>query len=332
MTRRFYITGFLTFSALTIGACSSQTTLRDPATSVETRCPDQDPRNPYSDSVRFPEGTPNAGLCADTSIRRPLRDLLPEHKKTLGIGEITSTYSTDAFERAFANVYHDGQFWTARYRVGSVVAANFMIEHFAPLSAHSMIRFQFDPRNPLRLIPQAKIPPAGENWYWNKREEITLTDIVFSAEAVTVHGAGFNILRGFKDHFLIAKRFRSLPDVVHDQIEKQNHKVEQIRLARTNKAARDYSPRGVANQLFETAIANSKRDGISLVYNTLDESCVTEAFDVLDDTFRSSYDRNSQAVSPFTGRLPPFMKRALKARDFFGEELPDLNEEVASRR
>ncbi|MBS1984317.1 MAG: hypothetical protein JST16_09095 [Bdellovibrionales bacterium] len=288
-------------------------------------CPGYSAQDPYSLDVRFTDG-PNRGRCIDLSVGRPVHVLTEDEARP---------FTPSAGEKLVANFHHRGRFWIARIPAQAVAEVLFQTERFDPpgdaksagvqinqalwFSAHAQLRFRMKEGKDIVLMPQDKNSE-------NPDERVRLRDIIVSSEAVTMPGDSFNLLKGEMGSFALAKRFTSLDEKIQSMIVEQKHVVRQDRIRAGDSDAEVEQN----NQLFlETALRRSERDYQSyrrhepVAYNTLQASCVTDAFGLFDEADHFGLLQNS-ALSDLFKRNPTFIPGYLAKRGLI-EPLEVLN-------
>jgi hypothetical protein len=219
-------------------------------------------------------------------------------------------------EHAFANLSHGGAFYTTLVPQGAVQDLAVMIETFpAPVpAAHAMLRFTLADDRPAILVPQTH----------DGKGTLALKDLVFSAEALAQPGWKYDLLKGQKGEFGLVDRFESLQDrYQHVNRYTPAHPVATHRLQVS--AAE-------ANDVLREALSTSARVGLDDRYNTLNRSCGTEAFAILDRGIGSDVPVHVKLARAVTGeRLPPLAEKYLALRGLLppGHKPVDLNAEWA---
>jgi hypothetical protein len=240
---------------------------------------------------------PARGEPLDTTKARPVV-ILDEKQKIDACRKAGVDPAT--IEHAFANLSHDGMFHTALVPRGAVKELSVLVESFpAPVpAAHAMLRFTLADDKPAILVPQGSDPGA---------RTLALPDLVFSAEALGQPGWKYDLVAGEQGAFALVNRFESLEDRYrHVNRFTPKHPVAMHRLQVT--AAE-------ANDVLREAIATSHRVGLDHSYRTLNRSCGTEAFAVLDRGIGDDVPAHVKVARAITGeRLPPLADRYLAMR------------------
>jgi hypothetical protein len=203
-------------------------------------------------------------------------------------------------EHAFANLSHDGMFHTALVPRGAVKELSVLVESFpAPVpAAHAMLRFTLADDKPAILVPQENDPTAPT---------LALSDLVFSAEALAQPGWRYDLVQGQKRAFGLVDRFESLEDRYRHV--NSSTPVHPVTVHRLNVTPAE------ANDVLREALSTSERVGLGDSYNTLNRSCGTEAFAVLDRGIGNDVPAHVHLARAITGeRLPPIAERYLALR------------------
>ncbi len=248
--------------------------------------------DPYDPPQFMPEG-PFKGDQLDTS----------EKRAAVWLGD-----------NQFANFYHHGRFWKARYDSGSVQEVIFQIEHWrnAGPAAHIQLRFQMKPEHPLRITPQDGRPARPTR----------LRDVILSGEAT--HAVGrphvYNAWDGINQHYGFTGRVVSLDTKVKQLRREPAFRVEQLRLN---------LPDEVKTQLLSGGVQMSSQMGHAEMYNTLTNSCTTFAWDILDDVLKY---KGWRRLATHLDQIPILARFYLFARNLIevngANRLPDLQEEI----
>lgn len=253
---------------------------------------------------------PARGEPLDTTKARPVVLLDDKAKvdacKKAGVDPAT-------IEHAFANLSHGGAFYTILVPRGAVKDLSVMIETFpAPVpAAHAMLRFTLADDKPAILVPQGDDAAA---------RTLALPDLVFSAEAIGQPGWKYDLVAGQTNSFGLVDRFESLEDRYHHvNSYTPQHPVAMHRLNVTS---------AEANDVLREALSTSNRVGLGDAYNTLNRSCGTEAFAVLDRGIGDDVPLQVKFARAVTGeRLPPIAEKYLALRGLLapGHKPVDLN-------
>jgi hypothetical protein len=265
------------------------------------------------------EGTlrsgPARGEPLDTKGARPvvLLDAVQKAEACRKAGVDPAT-----IEHAFANLSHGGAFYTTLVPRGAVKDLSMMIETFpAPVpAAHAMLRFTLADDKPAILVPQGDDANA---------RTLALPDLVFSAEALGQPGWKYDLVNGEKGAFALVDRMESLEDrFQHVDRYTPRHPVAVHRLDVTT---------AVANDVLREALTTSNRTGLGDAYNTLNRSCGTEAFAVLDRGIGDKVPLQVKIARAVTGeRLPPLAEKYLAMRGLLaaGHKPTDLHNELTT--
>jgi len=219
-------------------------------------------------------------------------------------------------EHAFANLSHGGAFYTTLVPRDAVKHVGVMIESFpAPVpAAHAMLRFTLADDKPAILVPQ----------HADGQGTLALRDLVFSAEALGQPGWKYDLVKGQQGHFAVVDRFESLED-------RYRH-VNSYTPAHPTVTHPLRVRAGEANDVLREALSTSAKVGLGAAYNTLNRSCGTEAFAVLDRGIGDDVPLGVRLSRAITGeRLPPLADKYLALRGLLapGHRPVDLNGEWA---
>lgn len=227
------------------------------------------------------EGARHAGERLDTSMRRPVLDLT-NHPIAKQVQFDPKTH------QLVANIFHDQQFWMALVPRHSVQRLYFLLAMFDPYpAAHSMLRFEFAPQLPVKLI--APIPTADEARaevpvLHLRQQPIELNDLVLSIEATWAVGkGGYDLIEGLQGEFVnafrmisVQERLRELAAGDADYITKGHpERKKQVRQYLLN-----YNPLESQKVLAET-IKTSEAFPYTKIYNTLLRNCTNLLADIL---------------------------------------------------
>jgi hypothetical protein len=218
---------------------------------------------------------------------------------------------------AFANFSHDGRFFTALVPRDAVENVYLLTESFsAPLpAAHTMLRFQLAADKPVTLVPQ-----DGQG------APRTLGNLVFSAEALAQPNWQYDLLAGQQGHYQLVGRFESVEDrFAHVESSTPAHQVEQVRLTLRPEQR---------HAMLAEAVRTSDTTGLEATYNTLNRSCATEAFAVIDRVLADELPVPAQLATALLGaRVPMAGRQYLSLRGLVpdGGAAPTLNDELRRR-
>lgn len=178
---------------------------------------------------------------------------------------------------SFANFYHRGKFWKARWSKADQPAVRFLVVHFASgvpgvRAAHTELRFFF--------------PKGLELTSHVGNERAVVKDVIMSWEAVFTDTGKYSFLAGLKDNYPIAGRFLSLQARVPENFPAGTtpRRVDQfdLNLSKAEGAA-----------LFADLLRESHRRGYRSFYNTLSMNCTTQLFDGIDRVLAASSGQSS---------------------------------------
>jgi len=232
---------------------------------------------------------------------------------------------------AFANFWHDEQYWVAVVRPAEVQNVLAQQEIFLrspifkrPLAAHGQLRLIFREGAELSLYPQNE----GQGAYLGE----PVDDIVVSAEAVRPRIEGFpdfDLVGGARGWFRQSIRFMSTEFKVSKMLD-SGHTVHQFLL---------HLKGPEPGRVFLEAIRRSHQIGLDLPYNLLaigGTQCVFEMFNILDRSVVRHRPKPSFFIRLFRmmDRFPLMVgqylhHRGLRYTEPAGVTFPTLNEETA---
>jgi hypothetical protein len=255
----------------------------------------------------MPKGL-HRGQLLDTSFKRTVRVLGPEE---------TAPYRRADDDWVVANVLHEGQFWIARIPNGAVRDIFFQKEVFPAVvpAAHTQLRFRFKDGHEAELFPQYEGTTPPDRF---------LGDLVFSVDAVQVPGDVFDVWRGLWNHFGLALRLVSLKEVYYRSVYGRGHTVEQIRLVLGDEAKQ---------AAFREALRRADRARMDVMYNTVRESCTTNAFGIIDVAIHGAWyflvPTSAPHVLPVLPRTYLRLRGLISRADLLRNSTPPVNEELA---
>lgn len=214
------------------------------------------PNDPFETDARMPAG-PFQGQCLNSNQQRSVKILTETEAEPYG--PIPGWLMV-------ANVSHQRKFWVAKIPPNPVEDVIFHIEYFPAVvpAAHTQLRFHLKPGSEIILVPQATDEPP---------QEVHLSEIVYSVEAVTTPGTSYDVVAGIRDYFGLAYRLVSLEDRVQLMILEKQHRVEQLKLI--------MSPEH-KQKILENAIFVSDQAGLQFMYNSFTRNCTNELFKIID--------------------------------------------------
>lgn len=193
------------------------------------------------------------GICADTHDKRPAKIL-----------------SEDQNWITFANLRHDGRWWTAKL---SKTAVDRVILDIHQLSlpffihaAHSELRFILKKGSEMQLKAQSPSP--------GKPDIDVLGDFMWSMEYVAPKGVAYNAFVGLTEAFDAVDRIVSTQEQALEQLKSTRHPVQQWELKLNQPEDGD--------ELLQKAIHLSEAKGYSQIYSTLKLNCNSALFELLD--------------------------------------------------
>lgn len=299
----------------------------------------------YDDSVA-PE---NRGKCVDTTEKRPIH--------VLSAKEVAALHMQPAApgETVVANFSYNHKPYIARFPADGVSEILAQKELFNPgvpvadelnsllgFSAHFQTRFEFNkPGKEVVLVPQDDPTKTSK--------AVKIHNVVVSDEAVPRQGGEpFDLVRGLNGHYAYARRMTNLQEKYDDMVVKARHEVDQWRIKPVvNKNelidGKTPTPDLMRQEYFKSALQLSENDyrtyknGHAVMYNTLEQSCVTGGFETFD---RVNHYQNPihQEVELFR-RNPLIIRQMLFSRGmlYLSDYLPyhgqpDLKTEVESNK
>ena len=236
-------------------------------------------------------------------------------------------YGIQEDETVFANFRHDGHWYVVRLSEGAVEKTILQISHFPmpgpfQIAGHLQIRFKLEVGKEAILVPQLKgdVDETGQ-----PLQSGTLTDLVYSAEAVGARGdETYSLVKGLQKRFVLAHRMVSIPD-------RQKTMTDALGNPRWVEQAEIRTPRVYAQALLRNCVLAGKRDGLSRMYHTIGASCATEVFARLDETL--AYGRFQELRRHVSETCIPVRGFSyLRARGILGDILQDLNDEFPGPR
>jgi hypothetical protein len=249
-----------------------------------------DRQDAYEPHVRIDSGE-YKGLCVNPTLRRSAVVL-----------------SASATDTVVANFSHRDQFWLAEIPVSKIEALYLQIEKFPLFGggsiAHTQLRVVFAKGAQVQLKSQssAQADQSGP----------VLDGMIFSVENISPYGELFDAFKGLFDQYRVAYRLVSLEQKYDWMIRQQGHEVRQYKLK--------LSP-AQAQAVLREGLRRGTQHGISLAYNTLSKSCVTELFDITDRALGTKH-----LITPF---FPNSVVAEFKYRGLLDEdsEMPLFNDE-----
>ncbi|HVK60549.1 MAG TPA: hypothetical protein VM432_03315, partial [Bdellovibrionales bacterium] len=234
------------------------------------------------------------------------------------------------------NLLHQNKFWTAEIPLGKHdwSAAYVHIVRFPVVegieAAHSQLRFKKDPDAPnIKLTLQT-----------DPSKTTTIPDLILTVEAAFPKDVAYSFADGAFDNYPLVGRLESgIQRIVEDsKVETEQYT---LKLDKTD----DAKNREMIATLVAGAVKKSESIGLTKFYNTIRPNCVTEIFDLIDETRgirwcdeKSPTDliagQKGQCVRPFYTAMwiDPVAKpalRALEARGILGERIMNLKQEYS---
>ena len=300
----------------------------------------------------FPAPTPGSwnlfgerrtGQPLDLSVRRPTVNLE---------GTIFGAKYGRPGTRVQANFFHRGRHWIVRVPLEGLQRDIFQVAYFAPrlpllgyIAGHALHRLEMAEGFPIEIV--APMPSAAELSHLAAMPEEaaisalpepqrleTLHNVALSAEAQWViddPGRRYSLPRGFRGAFTNVVRFMAMEERLVDHI-RAGHPIWQAEIRRE---LPDGTTRDIQQVLLK-GLDLSERHGISCVYNTISNNCLTTAFEILHEALGLRDQRFGFIRRYFEGRIPT-MIRPLIAH-FGGVEImpahqdPSLERELSSAR
>jgi len=216
-----------------------------------------------------------AGLCLNTCEQRSVRMLTRDQVAAHTYFNVDPPDSDIVFA-ANINHYDDNnqiQFYVAKIPLYSLKEIILQIEHIGGPFSHSQMRFSFDEKNPVVLVPQ----DTGSD-----RKEITLSELTFSAEALAPPGIRYKGDYAFKSEYFQAYRMTSLEVRAKKMIIEDHHQVIQYRL--------DLDERERKNVFLGFLDLGTRRKHDDK-YHTISNNCILAIFSVLDSRIHVPWPR-----------------------------------------
>lgn len=247
------------------------------------------------------------GQCLDFSFRRNLA-FVDESDPRLEEYKIPTGVSLEDYF-VVANFKHRSNYWLAFVprKNHLVTDAIFQIEHFAPLAAHTQMRF--DLADFVYLVGQNE-----SNW----GQEAKTSKVVISFESTQIHGESYGLIKGLQDKSALSAKFGSLEDTYEKIVIDQKHENQQLKL----KGDHSFKSKFFLALLIR---GNQNKDQIEM-YNTAKKNCTTEIFKVLDNLLgikRHFWTRLKEL-------LPTRADKVLKRRKLVDKEIEPLEKEFRS--
>ncbi len=259
--------------------------------SPSCRC---DARDPYDQGPVMPQGK-YKGTCQDTCYYRNMVLLPSDNPEIFKV----------------ANVRHVGNFYTAEIPVDAIQEVLWQIveapNDFNFPAGHTEMRWKL--KAPLSLTPQI----AG------KGTATTVNDLIFSMEGAFPEGVQFSLLTsGIKGDYVIAYRLRTIDDLVPETLQNPIFKDVAQHLLKLSDAQR--------RTLLKQALEHANASGPFQIYHSFNKNCSTEAFEnVLDVAIGHA----KSATKKIDMVYPNWNPRALKDRQVYDKQAPNLSEELA---
>ncbi|MFN7730075.1 MAG: DUF4105 domain-containing protein [Bdellovibrio sp.] len=292
---------------LTLTLLLSSTTAFATATVIDPQC-QQQRQDQFDRGWRIgPESVEYGGLCVNTKSVRPI-EILAENAESI----------------EFANFYHAGRYWKARWSKSDLPTVQYLGVHFdvgIPLvkPAHTELRFRF--AQGLRLSSQRKDQSGTE-------KRLVLKEVIVSWEAQFPENVSYSFLKGLQKNYPVAGRVLSLPARITEHFVpgKKLRQVDQYQLALSRRE-------GAA--VFLNSLRQSNQMRLSEYYGTLQKNCTDLLFTTLDVVlaqYRGLQVRPFQTVMGPDPILGPG-RQALEERGLIqlNQKATDLAEELGLR-
>lgn len=256
----------------------------------------------------MPEGE-YAGQCLDFELRRNL-SIVDEDDPRLEKYKMPENVNLEDYF-VVANFKHKSNYWLAFVprRENLVVDAILQIEHFAPVAAHTQMRFD--------LVDFVYLVGQNET-NWGQEEKTS--KVVVSFESTQIHGESYGLRKGLQNKSALSGKFGSLEDTYEKIVLKQQHENQQLKLAG------DYSFK--TNFLLALLVRADRNKNQTEMYHTAKKNCTTELFKVLDSLLgieRHLWVRLKEL-------LPTRADTVLRRRKLVAKELMPLEKEFPSIR
>lgn len=284
-----------------------------------------------------------AGQPLDLSVRRPTVNLE---------GTIFGAKYGRPGTRVQANFFHRGRHWIVRVPLEGLQRDIFQVAYFAPrlplvgyIAGHALHRLEMAEGFPIEIV--APMPTAAELAELASMSEEaaiavlpepqqleTVHNVAISAEAQWViadPGRRYSLPRGVRGAFTNVIRFMAMEERLVDHI-RSGHPIWQaeVRVERPDGTTRDIQ------QVLLKGLDLSERVGISCVYNTISNNCLTTAFEILHEALGLRDQRFGFIRRYFQGRIPTMIGPVI---DHFGgveimlaHEDPSLERELRAAR
>lgn len=238
----------------------------DPATIVDPSCR-QNVHDQYDLGWRLTRRSVlYAGQCVSTTSRRPITILEEGQDKLI-----------------FANFYHHRKYWTAHWDKGDIPKVSFLTVYFdvgVPLmiAAHTELRFKF---------------PKGLRLYSQVSGEVKVVkDISFDWESGVTEESGLSVLVGFGRNLPLVGRALSIQSRISENLvgDRLMQPIYEYKLPISAKSRK---------LLFLTSLKTANALALSTFFNTLDNNCTTQQFDILDSVLKSVNPARYSGIRPF---------------------------------
>ena len=262
------------------------------------------PGDIYDPAPMFRVG-PYKGKCMlDTTNRSVI--LLDDNEK--------DHYSLPLNQVALANFSHENKYWIASMDTSGIDEVIFQTEYFPAAfgipAAHTELRFKMKPGSEINLIEQNPAPGAEPT-------RMKMSNFTYSVEAVRpFSNEHYDVIKGVMAHYGLAYRFVSQEDRYIWMVPTSHHTVKQVTLLLNDRQKQE---------ILETAIKLSDQKGMDQIYDTVNYSCTTELFKVVDGVVQyHSFRKMAVHLNAILGKQtdPPMAEDALRIRGLFGKRLP----------
>lgn len=254
------------------------------------------------------------GKCLNSCIVRTVKEIPETLAYQYGYIDKLKSNSISYLNPIYlANVNHLAESGKEDFRIAVVNpdAVNdvfFVVEHAGGIKGHAELRFTFDKKNTITLIPQI-----------DGSDELIdhTTDLVFSVEAIAPPGVPYKGDYGFREEFYQRYRMCSLDYKAHIVIKKLHRRVWQYRL--------DVSKEEKIN-MFKYAVKMANSADPNERYHTAKRNCALRAFDVIKGGSKISWYRKPLLfITNNTLFLPTRAEKHLGYRGLLSAKKSDNN-------
>jgi hypothetical protein len=261
---------------------------------------------PFYKHVIMPDG-PFKGQILDT---KHLRGIVYLNGSTHQVPQAQA-----AIYGYIANVHHNGKYYVARIPYNNFSSVDFIYEKFTDMvGGHADLVYESSRPKSIELIYEIVDVATDKGYEYRRLEDpIRLSELVFSAEAVKVHGDKTKLTEGgITNKFAITYRLTSIPQRMNEPVIREGRKTTAIRVP--------YDPTTTTKSFWEM-VARSSHVGMSTNYNLITNNCITSAVDALalglDDRYRKLVTGEMNRAAEALNRLQIENLTDTKIRDLF---------------